>query len=288
VDGSTIVLENGKLKASGTSSATNVSFSSVTGSAYDNTSLSNALAALDVSIGALSNSLANYSTNGHLHAWESITNRWYPGSNMSVRASGGTNFLDGSASGGVSASDVTNTLNLSVSPSLTQTVAQAAGAVPTNATDVTLGGWRMVKEDGTCRLISENTGSREGAAIYDHADGVWRKVLYWAAQVREMYNTNDVKVASYADVFRVGDLPVYLTLTNHEAQIAAKSPTGHVHAAADVTNLQATVAGYGYVPTNTIIRGDGYWLMSSLGATSELYHVTVSGHTNLIGLFYTE
>lgn len=82
---------------------------------------------LDVSIGVLSNRLY-----GGVN-WSSITNRPYPGSNISVRVDGGTSYWDSAASGGgVTTNDVTNIFNLAVSPSLTGTVSSASRSVSTN------------------------------------------------------------------------------------------------------------------------------------------------------------
>lgn len=49
-----------------------------------------------------------------------------------------------------------------------------------------------------------------------------------------------------------------------------------------------TASQVGAVPTNSIIRGTGYWLIGESGSTSILYHVTSGGHTNQIGSYYTE
>jgi len=121
-------------------------------------------------------------------------------------------------------------------------VTNAPYLVQTNATDVTFAGWRSYLTSGPNIMPSE-----PGYALRVRDDATNIAIMV-GGTIRYLCGTNGVSnVATWDDVLRAYDsagsngVAVHATLTNHTAQIATKAPTGHVHAAADVTNLTETV-----------------------------------------------
>jgi hypothetical protein len=124
-------------------------------------------------------------------------------------------------------------------------VTNAPYLVQTNATDVTLGGFRL-QEDGTENYITLKPGPYVGT-IRDNSSN---SVIMWNSGNRHLCNTGSALVAWFNDVFRVGpvggngtNLPVYATLTNHAGQIATLNTPAGIAAAGGNTNNAGTLTG---------------------------------------------
>ncbi len=127
----------------------------------------------------------------------------------------------------------------------------AKGGLTNNATDVTLGGWRLQDRGmGPGLFITPTPGYP--AAISDSSSN---SVLAWGTASRLLCNTGSTAVAQFGNVFLVGMnsdwIPVHAYLTNHEAQIAGKLDTNGITGAAiasaggltNVTAAQIVAAG---------------------------------------------
>ena len=128
--------------------ASAVAFANITGDAQDNASLSNALAGKLTEATSLG---ATNVTGGIL----TFANRM-----VGLTASAITNGLGGS---GITANDVTNSLDLSVAPSLTGTVALAASALPSSKTN----GWETGSHAG---FLTNTACIWSGAVSADYAN----------------------------------------------------------------------------------------------------------------------
>ena len=128
-------------------------------------------------------------------------------------------------------------------------VTNAPYLVQTNATDVTLGGFRL-----------QDLGLGPGVFITsppglpaEIRDGSGNSVLSWGAGIRILCNTGASAAASFMDVFRVGppglaaNLPVYLTLTNHEDRFnTLQLPRANITNLTEQTWPWASVTGTPY------------------------------------------
>ena len=162
----------------------------------------------------------------------------------------GLNILSFSITGATNAVMLVNTNGVVSTPIIETT------------TDLVLPNWQVVS--ATTGYPVQTNGS------YSYSFAVSAGAFYRAVQLSGT-NTVTISGALIADGSNLTGITA--------EQVGALATNG---------NNSTLVNGAGYLVTNTVIRGGGFWLMSESGVTSVLYHVTSGNHTNQVGTYYSE
>lgn len=122
--------------------------------------------------------------------------------------------------------DFRNAVLLGGTVTISNLTVTGGNVVQTNSTDVTFAGWNFQNATGTSYL-QPLQGVYRFAFVRD-SDG--KSVFSYSPLYRVLYSTNEMQIADFSDVFRVGpnggtNIPVYLTLTNLNAQMTTKALT---------------------------------------------------------------